>query len=267
MKHILPAKGALPGILNQLSQIKPYLRSTITSLGDFILPPVCLNCLEPLAASNSLCADCWQNISFISTPYCQITGQPLPYDCGPEALSLSAIAAPPHYDKARSTALYKGTMRSLIHKLKYQDKHELTTLLARWLLTTGHELLPECDMLIPIPLYRWRLWQRRFNQSALLAARLSQLSGKPCNHTILTRPKKTRQQVGLNEKQRKNNLQGAFKIDRHHLPYLEGKTILLIDDVITTGATANAAASALKKAGCNQVYLLSLASVVISPTI
>lgn len=230
-------------------------------LVDFILPPVCLNCHDPLESGNKLCATCWQGITFISAPYCQKTGHPLPFDAGPEAQSALALKQPPIYDKARAVALYEGTMRTLIHKLKYQDRHELTTLLTTMMLTAGSELIRESDLLMPIPLYRWRFWQRRFNQSTLLATKLAEHTGLPLDLTSLIRHKKTRQQVGLTEQQRKRNMQGAFQLRKSAQPQLEGRKILLIDDVMTTGATVNSAATLLKKAGCHSVMLLSLATV------
>lgn len=241
--------------------LKTRATAAVNMLTDFILPPVCLSCHDPLESGNKLCPTCWQGITFISAPYCQKTGHPLPYDAGPEAQSTLALKQPPIYDKARAVALYEGTMRRLIHKLKYQDKHELTTLLASMMITSGSELIRESDLLIPIPLHRWRFWQRRFNQSTLLAAKLAELTGLPLDHTSLIRHKKTRQQVGLTEQQRKRNMQGAFQLKPAAQPRLEGKNILLIDDVMTTGATANAAAALLKQAGCNSVMLLSIATV------
>lgn len=238
--------------------IKPLLESLL----DFILPPICLNCHSALLTADQLCPECWQNINFISSPFCQINGTPLPFDIGVGALSTHAIANPPEYAHARACAHYDGTMRELIHKLKYQDRHELTTLMARWLNQTGTELISQSELIIPIPLHPWRLWQRRFNQATLLAKKLAIQTGLPVDLQSLQRPKKTKTQVGLSQKQRKSNLEGAFKIHNNHIEMISNRTILLIDDVITTGATVNAAAKTLKRAGATNVNVLSLARVI-----
>jgi len=195
---------------------------------------------------------------------CQKTGTPLPFDIGPNALSPQAIAHPPIYDQARSVAHYDGTMRTLIHKLKYQDRHELTTLLATWLSHTGAPFLAKSDLIIPIPLHAHRLWQRRFNQSALLAKRLGQITKTSVSYNTLKRQKNTRSQVGLTTKERQENLKNAFVINREHEQNLAGSSVILIDDVITTGETANAAAKSLKTANVSTIYLLSLGQVVIN---
>lgn len=235
--------------------------STAKAITDFILPPVCPNCHQATAETNRLCPTCWQDITFITSPYCQLTGQPLPFDIGENAISAAAAKAPPAYDQARAVALYDGTMRDLIHKLKFQDRHELTTLLANWLITTGQSQLAKTDLIMPIPLHRQRLWRRRFNQSTLLASRVSQLTNIPLDFKSFERSKKTQSQVGLTESQRKTNLQGAFRIPAHRREHLKNRSVLIIDDVITTGATANAAAKTLKSAGAARVNLLCLAIV------
>ena len=232
-----------------------------------LLPPVCLNCHAPLQNSHQLCSGCWQNLHFISSPYCQIMGTPLPFHLGEMAVSTQAQADPPAYDQARSIAHYDGTMRALIHKFKYQDRHELVQLFATWLALIGSDLLDKSDMILPIPLHRRRLWQRRFNQSALLAKRLGQITGAPVHYSYLQRHKKTRPQVGLTSGQRKDNLQGAFMIDPKTEKHIRHRSILLIDDVITTGTTANTAAKTLKRGGAQSVYILSLGLVTNKPSL
>lgn len=194
-------------------------------------------------------------------PLCHINGTPLPYDIGENTVSAAALAHPPEYDSARSVASYQGTMRELIHKLKYQDRHELTTLLAKWMIQFGKSQLEQADLIIPIPLHRWRLWQRRFNQSTLLSKRISELTNIPVDWESFQRSKKTKPQVGLSSKQRRLNVAGAFKVPTHRLNHIENKSIILIDDVITTGTTINSAAKTLKKAGADQIFVLSLARV------
>lgn len=244
--------------LNALNSAPKQLSSSAL---NFILPPVCLNCHEPLIQPNQLCSKCWSDIDFLMPPLCQINGTPLPFDIGDKTISAAAIAHPPEYDSARSVASYQGTMRELIHKLKYQDRHELTTLLATWLIQFGKTQLTNADLIIPIPLHRWRLWQRRFNQSTLLSKRISEITNIPVDWESFQRSKKTSPQVGLSSKQRRLNVAGAFNVPKHRLNHIENKTIILIDDVVTTGTTVNSAAKTLKKAGASEIYVLSLARV------
>jgi ComF family protein len=170
-----------------------------------------------------------------------------------------ALAHPPRYDRARSVAMFSDVTRSLIHGFKYGDRREGLPLFGRWLVIAGHELINDCDLLVPVPLYRFRLWQRRFNQAALLSYEVARLTGRPVQMLALKRRKSTRSQVGLSERQRRKNVAGAFAVIDRKRTHLEGKNILLIDDVLTTGATVDACAIALKKAGARQVDVLVLA--------
>lgn len=228
---------------------------------DFLLPPICYKCRIPLSETNQICSSCWQDINFITQPFCAVKGTPLPFSISKETISAAAIANPPVYRRARSVAEYQGTMRDLIHQFKYHDNHELSDLFATWLERAGAELLHDCDLLIPIPLYRWRLWQRRFNQAAMLSYALANLTGHDVVCDTLIRTKKTKPQVGLTSKERERNIQGAFQIRQENQKKIANKTILLIDDIVTTGVTANTAAKVLIKAGAANVDLLSLASV------
>ena len=241
--------------------ISQNISAPLTALLDLILPPVCLNCHTPLTKQHQLCAKCWQEIDFISAPFCEVTGHPLPIASPENTLSAQAITNPPLYDKARAVAHYQGTMRNLVHKLKYQDSHDLVPLFASWLHHHGKDLLHTTDPIIPIPLHTTRLWQRKFNQAALLAKRLAQITNKNAAFNLLLRPKKTCSQVGLSASERKSNLKGAFAINSEHPHLLRDQNILLIDDVLTTGATAGAATQILKQHQVKEVNLLCLAIV------
>jgi ComF family protein len=173
-------------------------------------------------------------------------------------LSAAAIANPPRYDRARAVARYSATMRDLIHSFKYGDRHEGLPLFGRWLAGAGAELLADADLIVPVPLYRARLWSRRFNQSALLAREVGKLSGVPVDCFLLARVKRTETQVGLTAAQRRKNVSGAFRVARDRAS-LRGRRLLLIDDVITTGATAEACA---RTPGAASVDVLALARAV-----
>jgi ComF family protein len=176
-------------------------------------------------------------------------------------LSPAAIAEPPPWEGSRAAVAFNDTSAHLIHLLKYRDTHEAGIAMARMMALAGRAQLSEADLLIPVPLHRFRLWQRRFNQSAILCQHLSRQSGKPVSSDVLVRTKRTRQQVGLTADERRRNVRKAFSIGLEEQRSVEGKVILLVDDVRTTGATAAACAEVLKAAGAAKVLLLTFALV------
>jgi ComF family protein len=234
------------------------VRPTLGWLAD--LPPVCIACRARIGSHGLLCGACFASIDFIAPPICARLGVPLPYDAGEGALSAAAIATPPVYDRARATARYSETMRELIQSFKYRDRQEGLALFARWLRQADAELLEDADLIVPVPLYPGRLWWRRFNQSAMLAQALGRLTGVEVDCFVLRRVKRTSSQVGLSADQRRRNVAGAFKVDKARAGRIRVKKVVVIDDVITTGATAEACARALKRA--RRVDVLALARAV-----
>lgn len=233
----------------------------LARLANVITPPLCLSCHHPLLDHHTLCPQCWRRIDFIRQPLCDRLGIPLPYDSGTRAVSAQALAAPPVYARARAVARFDGVMRELIHDLKFHDRHDARKLLGRWLVGAGGELLAEADVLVPIPLHRWKLLRRRFNQSAILALEVSRLSDIPADPLVLRRTRATRSQLGLSQTQRQLNVKGAFAVPSRAASRIAGRRVLLVDDVITTGATIAAAARALLDAGASDVDVLALAIV------
>ena len=201
---------------------------------------------------------------FIERPFCERLGVPFAQDLGAEGLlSPEAIAHPPVYSRARAAVVFEdGPARGLVHRLKYHDRLEVAAPMGAWMARAGAELLAEADCLVPVPLHRARLFARRFNQAAALAHAVSRESGLPVEPLTLTRVKRTSPQVGLSRSQRALNLQGAFAVKPEMRAHVEGRRIVLIDDVVTSGATANAAARALRRAGAAEVDLLAFARVV-----
>lgn len=227
-----------------------------------VLPPQCLGCRARTAAHPGLCQKCWTDIDFIEPPHCPRTGLPFAYDPGPGTVSAAALARPPVWQQARAAACFGPVSRRLVHALKYQDRLEVAGLLGRLMARAGGRLLDEADLIVPVPLYRGRLWTRRYNQSALLAAEVSGHSGVPAVMDALRRTRPTRAQVGLNIRERRRNVRDAFALDGgRQLPVI-GKKVVLVDDVITTGATAEACARALLDTGAAQVDVLAFALVV-----
>jgi ComF family protein len=256
-------EGELPGVATApwSHAVARSLRGGLGALADLLLPPVCISCRKHTLAHGLLCGACWSRIDFIAPPICARLGVPLPYDAGEPSLSAAAIAEPPVYDRARAAARYSGTMRDLIQSFKYGDRHEGVAMFGRWMAEAGAELLADADVIVPVPLYRSRLWSRRFNQSAMLARAVSRLADVPVDYFLLARVKRTPSQVGLSAAQRRRNVAGAFRVLQPR-PRLAANRIVVVDDVITTGATADACARVLKRAGAARVDVLALARAV-----
>jgi ComF family protein len=246
---------------SRLTRFAQGLRASLRLGLDVALPPLCPACRD-LVTGSGLCPACWGKLSFIAPPYCPRLGIPFAYDPGPGILSMQATADPPAYQRARAAVRYDDVAAKLVHAFKYGDRLGLAPMLGRWMARAGEELLRETDALVPVPLHWRRLWARRFNQSAALAAAIAQESGIAIAHTPLRRVKATAQQVGLSRAERATNVQGAFRVDASAKSEVAGRRLLLIDDVLTSGATSDACARALLRAGAAQVDVLVLARVV-----
>jgi len=179
---------------------------------------------------------------------------------GPEEaiLSARAVSDPPAYDRARAVASHTGLMRDLAHRLKYGDQQHVVPLLSRLMAEAGRELLKDSNLLVPIPLGRYRLWRRSFNQAAVLARAVSRRCGVSCDPMLLERHRETPSQVGLSREQRQDNVRGAFRLAEARNEAVRGRKVTLVDDVVTTGATVDAAAQTLLRAGAARVDVLAL---------
>ena len=237
------------------------VREAGLATSDLLVPPVCASCRTSVADHDTLCPDCWRAIDFIRPPLCDVLGIPLPYNFGGRMVSAAALARPPAYRRARAVAHYNDRLRELVHGLKYGDQHHGGRLFGRWLAVAGQELLADADLIVPVPLARFRLWRRRFNQSAVLARAISGATGTPYEPLLLKRNRTTMSQVGLTASQRQLNVQGAFSVPERAKALIQAKQVLLVDDVVTSGSTVDAAAKALLRAGAAAVDVLSLALV------
>lgn len=236
-------------------------RAASSLVAGILYPPSCMGCGIFLQQPGALCARCWPTLHFIEAPICPVLGLPFSYAVEEGTVSPAAMADPPAFSRARAAVLYDDVASAMVHRLKYGDRAELALPMARWMQRAGAELLAECDMIVAVPLHRRRLMKRRYNQSAELARALSALSGVPQASGSLIRRKATLQQVGLGQKARERNVRGAFALGKDGAAAFAGRRVLLIDDVYTTGATVNAAARALNRAGAADVSVLTFARV------
>jgi len=255
-------RAAAAGWLASARHLHRLLRNGLHGAIGIVYPPTCIACRAATGEAQALCPACWRGIGFIERPYCERLGTPFPVDLGAGLLSPAAIADPPVFARARAVCRFDGTARELVHRLKYGDRVELSLTLGRMMAQAGRELAADADIVLPVPLHRTRLWRRRFNQAAALAGIVSRETGLPLAATALTRIRRTRQQIGLTRAQRAENLQGAFHVSAAARGQIEGRRILLVDDVLTTGATVNAASRALMRAGASAVDVLTFARVV-----
>ena len=239
-------------------------RQTAKFALDIALPTLCVACREPVDGEG-VCAECWARLSFIEPPYCPRLGIPFVYDPGPELLSMEAIASPPAYQRARAAVRYDDVARTLVHALKYHDRTDLAPTMGRWMARAGRELLGQADVLVPVPLHWRRGWSRRYNQSGALARAIGRQSGVEVATEALRRVRATEQQIGLSRAQRASNVQGAFKVAPDRMADIQGRHVVLVDDVLTSGATTDACARALLRAKAAQVDVLVFARVVDSP--
>lgn len=222
-----------------------------------VYPPQCMACEAATAEPHALCARCWTDLPLISAPRCDRLGTPFAIDFGPGMLSPAAIADPPRFDHGRAVARHQGPARDLVSRFKYGERLDLARLMARLMVQAGQDILAEADIIVPVPMHRLRLWRRRYNQAALLAQFVGREAGIDVVVDGLERVKRTRAQVGLRRNERQQNLAGAFAVAERYAHRFEGRRVVVIDDVRTTGSTLNACAHILRKAGAARIDVLT----------
>jgi len=198
-------------------------------------------------------------MKLLDDPVCDVMGTPFAYDQGVGALSAQALSHPPPWDRSRAAVIFDDVSKEFVHAFKYGDRSEAGLFMARLMARAGRKVIAEADIIIPVPLHWTRLWKRRFNQAAYLAQHIATSSGKPFDPFILKRVRATPQQVGLDAKERHKNMRKAFAVKL--TADVKGKSILLVDDVRTTGATISSCVEALKTAGAAKVHVLTFALV------
>jgi ComF family protein len=236
---------------------------------DRLLPPGCYLCDELIGPEGLLCATCWAELTFLSAPQCRCCGMPFELDVG-EAVCARCLRHPQAFDQARAALLYDDASRPLLLRFKHGDRTEAARTYGAWLARPAAALRAQgaaddpslpTPLVLPVPLHWRRLLKRRYNQSALIGQAVARRLDLPYRPALLQRRRATASQGHLSRDQRQRNLRGAFRVPARHKPALRGAWIFLIDDVLTSGATANACARALKRAGARRVDLITLARV------
>ncbi len=232
---------------------------------DAVLPPLCLGCNEIVGTPGSLCPACWTRLSFVAPPYCARCARPFARDPGAGALCGACTGRPPRWRRARAALVYDGRSRQLVLPFKHGDRTDMARACGRWMARAGAELLADADLVAPVPLHWRRLFARRYNQAQLLAR--AALAAAPTGTAarlvpdLLRRRRWTGSQDG-DARQRAANVRRAFDLHPRHADKVAGRTVLLVDDVLTTGATVEACTLALQRAGAAAVDVLTLARVV-----
>jgi ComF family protein len=248
-------------VADPMAYIKGVANKVLNWPARILFPPVCAGCRRHVSQPGVLCGACWPKLRLLERPWCPVMGTPFIHDMGEGFLSAEAIADPPPFERARAAASYSGVARNMVQGLKYQDRTDLAPWMARWMARAGAELLAEADIIVPVPLYWQRFFKRQFNQSAELGRALSRLCGRPMAPTAVLRVKATRPQVGLERQQREDNVRAAFKVPDEARILIEGRRVLLVDDVYTTGATVRAVSKVLLKGGASAVDVITFARV------
>lgn len=243
--------------LAPLLKTAPFLKSLLRPALDYALPPRCPGCGEIVDADDAFCLSCWSGMRFLGAPCCARCGVPFDYDRGAGTECGACLADPPPYDSAQAVLAYGDVARAVALRLKYGRRIGLARLIAKQM--ARHVPAAENAVIVPVPLHRWRLWWRGFNQSAQIARHLARLTGLPVDNHALLRSRRTKPLRGMTPKLRAKAVHGAFALTPEH--GLKDRAVLLIDDVHTSGATAAACARTLKRGGAASVHLLCWARV------
>jgi len=238
-------------------------RLALTAL-DLALPPRCIGCGERVDRTGLACAACWSKLTFIAPPFCDCCGAPFDFAVEGVRRCAACYANPPHYDRARAAVIYDEGSRGLILGFKHGDRLHGAPAFGAWVARAGAELLADADLIVPVPLHRWRLLRRRYNQAALIAEHAGRRAGVPHLPDLLERQRATPSQGDLGPAARARNVAGAFRLNPRHADRVKGSRIVLVDDVLTTGATIGACAKVLRRGGAARIDVLTLARVVLA---
>ncbi len=243
-----------------MHSIRATAKRAVSGLADALWPGRSLVSGDP--ARGALSAADFAALTFLTGALCRRCARPLEIDLGEDTVCAACLARPPLWTRAHAALTYDDVSRIPILGLKRAGRRDGLKVMANWMVTAGRESLAEADLIVPVPLHYFRLIKRGYNQSGWLASAVGEQAGCPVSHTVLNRVRATPSQAGLNAKARYKNVRGAFAVSGRAAKKVTGKQVVLVDDVLTTGATLKAASRALLKAGAKRVDVLVLARVV-----
>ena len=237
-----------------------HIAEGLRPLADFLYPPRCPLCGDAIEAQTGLCADCWRGLAIPGEPACTSCQRPLGDPSMTGSLCAPCMAEPPRHAGIAAATLYNDTSRQLVLRFKHGGRIALAPMMARQMLSRLGEL-PSEAVLVPVPLHRWRIWRRGYNQAALLAQEIGTLAQRTVVVDALQRVKRTPSLGGLGRKAREKALTGAILINPASSAALKGRPIILVDDVLTSGATTEACTRVLLRAGAKSVRIVCFARV------
>ncbi len=231
---------------------------------QFVYPPQCPSCRSEIEDANGICPDCWRDIAFLTGDLCKLCSAPLQGDLGPDAVCDACAHHPPAWGEGRAAVLYEGVGRKLVLALKHGDRLDISPLAGGWMLRAGGDLVASADLIVPAPMHWLRLVRRRFNQAGELARSVAILAERPHAFApdLLMRRRATPTQDGKSRAERMENVSGVFSVAPKWRSSVPGGRVLLIDDVMTTGATLSECAEICMAAGAAEVNVLVMARVV-----
>lgn len=235
-------------------------RTAVRHVLDFALPPRCPGCGSITEAPHRFCFECWSRLTFLGEPCCERCALPFEHDRGEGMECAGCIADPPAFDRMRAAVAYGEVSRQVALRLKYAGRPGVAETVARFL--ERHVDGPIDALIVPVPLHRWRIWRRGYNQAALIASALARRTGRAALLDLIDRAKATPPLRGMSPRERRRAVRGAFRLSNAARDRVRGRTILLVDDVFTSGATADACARLLRRAGADRIEVLCWARVV-----
>lgn len=245
---------------------KPHYLKTLTGVAtkavDTVLPPRCVVSGAIVDRQGAISPKVWSQLRFISNPFCGSCGYPFDFEVADKTKCATCLETPPLFDTARAALVYDDISRDMILKFKHGDKTHAVYSFMPWLKRAGADMLGQGDMLIPVPLHRWRLLKRRYNQAAIIAMVLGKQTGVSFESDLLLRKRATVTQGHLSVKDRARNVKNAFAVNPEKAERLYDKHVILIDDVYTSGATINECCKVLRKASVGRIDVLTVARVV-----
>lgn len=236
---------------------KYYFKKFLQKILDFVIPNRCLSCADYIDSEHNLCSKCWGKINFISKPYCVKCGSPIEINLNIDVTCLECINLPPKFTLSRSLCKFDDNVKKIIHNFKYYDKTSISKFFAKLIFNLYAHDFQNADLIIPVPMHKIKRILRRYNQSQILAFEIGKIFNKHVLNNVLIKIKNTKSQSLLSKKERKSNLKNSIIIKNPEL--IKGKSIILVDDVITTGTTIDYCCKLLKMAGVKKIYVCSIA--------